>query len=184
MSTKKPIKQFPLLPHDPLRKYPGILWAHCLSQADMLSLIFSQNGWKHFHWGRLHQTLANILVNEVVSRYGVPESIHSDQGGNFCSAVSVTYWESVGHKHQDIIPRAMVRQNGLTVLLSQFWRRRYKKIKTTGTIGTLHIQISCPWIHWVHTFYIKVWTYAYTTNRHYVGNTTATDKNLQPSRFF
>ena len=33
------------------------------------------------------QTLANIFVDEIVCRYGVPESIHSDQGANLTSEI-------------------------------------------------------------------------------------------------
>ena len=32
-------------------------------------------------------TLATVLVDEIVCRYGVPTNIHSDQGANFTSAV-------------------------------------------------------------------------------------------------
>ena len=32
-------------------------------------------------------TLAKILVDEIICRYVVPKSIHSDQGANFCSEV-------------------------------------------------------------------------------------------------
>ena len=32
-------------------------------------------------------TLAKVLVDEVICRYGVPKSIHSDQGANLCSSV-------------------------------------------------------------------------------------------------
>lgn len=32
-------------------------------------------------------TLANVLMNEVICRYGVPTHLHSDQGANLCSAV-------------------------------------------------------------------------------------------------
>lgn len=35
-------------------------------------------------------TLAKVLVDEVICRFGVPKSIHSDQGANFCSEVIVT----------------------------------------------------------------------------------------------
>ena len=31
-------------------------------------------------------TLATIMLNEVVCRYGVPTSLHSDQGANLCSS--------------------------------------------------------------------------------------------------
>jgi len=33
------------------------------------------------------QTVANILVNEVICRYGVPETLHFDQGTNFKSSL-------------------------------------------------------------------------------------------------
>ena len=32
-------------------------------------------------------TLARVLVDEVICRYGIPKSIHSDQGTNLCSKV-------------------------------------------------------------------------------------------------
>ena len=32
-------------------------------------------------------TLASVLVDEVICRYGVPHYLHSDQGANFVSAV-------------------------------------------------------------------------------------------------
>ena len=32
-------------------------------------------------------TLATIMLNEIVCRYGVPSTIHSDQGANLCSAI-------------------------------------------------------------------------------------------------
>ena len=32
-------------------------------------------------------TLARVLVDEVICRFGVPNNIHSDQGANFCSEV-------------------------------------------------------------------------------------------------
>ena len=32
-------------------------------------------------------TLARVMVDEVICRFGVPNSIHSDQGANFCSEV-------------------------------------------------------------------------------------------------
>ena len=41
-------------------------------------------------------TLANILLNEVVCRYGVPTYIHSDQGANLCSAVVKSLCQLLG----------------------------------------------------------------------------------------
>ena len=32
-------------------------------------------------------TLATVLVDEVISRFGVPNVLHNDQGANFCSEV-------------------------------------------------------------------------------------------------
>ena len=32
-------------------------------------------------------TLASVKLNEMVCRYGVPSSLHSDQGANLCSGV-------------------------------------------------------------------------------------------------
>ena len=41
-------------------------------------------------------TVANILVTEVVSRFGVPVSIHSDQGRNFESSLSAEMCSLLG----------------------------------------------------------------------------------------
>ena len=41
-------------------------------------------------------TLSNVMVDEVVCRFGVPTSIHSDQGANFCSEVINTMCKVLG----------------------------------------------------------------------------------------
>lgn len=41
-------------------------------------------------------TLATILLNEVVCRYGVPTSLHSDQGANLCSTVIQSLCQMLG----------------------------------------------------------------------------------------
>ena len=41
-------------------------------------------------------TLATVLVDEVISRYGVPACIHSDQGANICSEVIQTMCKLLG----------------------------------------------------------------------------------------
>ena len=41
-------------------------------------------------------TLATVLVDEVISRYGVPACIHSDQGANLCSEVIQTMCKLLG----------------------------------------------------------------------------------------
>ena len=41
-------------------------------------------------------TLATIMLNEVVCRYGVPTSLHSDQGANLCSSVVYSLCELLG----------------------------------------------------------------------------------------
>ena len=46
--------------------------------------------------------VAAVLVNEFISRWGVPHSFHSDQGANFCGTVfkkCVGYSESTKRKH-------------------------------------------------------------------------------------
>ena len=32
-------------------------------------------------------TLATIMLNKIVCQYGVPSSLHNDQGANLCSGV-------------------------------------------------------------------------------------------------
>ena len=41
-------------------------------------------------------TLATVLVDEVICRYGVPTYIHSDQGANLCSEVIQTLCKLLG----------------------------------------------------------------------------------------
>ena len=41
-------------------------------------------------------TLATIMLNEVVCRYGVPSVLHSDQGANLCSSVVYSLCELLG----------------------------------------------------------------------------------------
>ena len=41
-------------------------------------------------------TLATIMLNEIVCRYGVPSTIHSDQGANFCSAIVQSLCQMLG----------------------------------------------------------------------------------------
>ena len=41
-------------------------------------------------------TLVTVLVDEVISRYGVPACIHSDQGTNLCSEVIQTICKLLG----------------------------------------------------------------------------------------
>ena len=41
-------------------------------------------------------TLSNVMVDEIVCRFGVPTSIHSDQGANFCSEVINTMCKLLG----------------------------------------------------------------------------------------
>ena len=41
-------------------------------------------------------TLATILLNEIVCRYGVPTSLHSDQGANLCSSVIHSLCQMLG----------------------------------------------------------------------------------------
>ena len=42
------------------------------------------------------ETLATVLVNEIVCRYGVPSSLHSDQGANLTSQVASSLCKCLG----------------------------------------------------------------------------------------
>ena len=42
------------------------------------------------------ETLATVLVNEIVCRYGVPSGLHSDQGANLTSQVISSLCRSLG----------------------------------------------------------------------------------------
>ena len=41
-------------------------------------------------------TLATVMLNEVVCRYGVPTSLHSDRGANLCRSVVYFLCELLG----------------------------------------------------------------------------------------
>ena len=44
------------------------------------------------------ETLATLLVNEIVCRYGVPSSLHSDKGANLTSQVVSSLCKCLGIK--------------------------------------------------------------------------------------
>jgi len=44
-------------------------------------------------------TLTTILLNDIVCRYGVPSSLHSDQGANLCSSVIQSLCQMLGIKN-------------------------------------------------------------------------------------
>ena len=45
------------------------------------------------------ETLATVLMDEVISRYGMPVSLHSDQGANLCSQVIDKLCTTLGITH-------------------------------------------------------------------------------------
>jgi len=62
------------------------------------------------------ETLAKVLTNEVNFRYGIPSSLHSDQGANltlFCH--SAKFWGLHRLELLLITPKGMHRLNDLTV---------------------------------------------------------------------
>lgn len=66
------------------------------------------------------ESLATMLVDEVVCRYGVPSFIHSDQGANLTgeviSSLFVLVLESSAHKPLYTIHKGMDNWNILTEL--------------------------------------------------------------------
>ena len=46
--------------------------------------------------------IANILINEVICRYGIPSYILSDHGPQFVSQLFNDVWASLGIKHKFI----------------------------------------------------------------------------------
>ena len=42
------------------------------------------------------ETLATLLIDEVICRFGVPHYIHSDQGANLISSLMATVCEHLG----------------------------------------------------------------------------------------
>ena len=49
------------------------------------------------------ETLATLLINEVICRFGVPHYIHSDQGANLTSNLMAVICERLG-THQCLLP--------------------------------------------------------------------------------
>ena len=45
------------------------------------------------------ETLATVVVNEFICQYGVPSSLHSDQGANLTSQVISFHCRSLGIEH-------------------------------------------------------------------------------------
>ena len=94
-------------------------------------------------------TLAKVLVEEVVCRYGVPQYLHSDQGANLVSEVISHYahcWEYSVHRPLPIIHKEMNKWRGLIA----HWRPCFPRlllmiIKRIGMItckmSLLHIEL-------------------------------------------
>ena len=55
------------------------------------------------------QTVGRILTNEFITRYGVPEILHTDQGGNFESIVIKELCRY--NKNQDYTVPPPIRRN-------------------------------------------------------------------------
>lgn len=64
-------------------------------------------------------TLATVLVDHVIYRFGVPVVLHSDQGGNLCSEVM-------------IVPAV---KQGRTKKLSSLWRGPYTILDKTSPVN-------------------------------------------------
>ena len=63
------------------------------------------------------ETIAKLLVEQVVARHGVPEQLLSDRGANFLSELMQEVCSLLGIKksiHWDITPRLMASWKGLT----------------------------------------------------------------------
>ena len=58
-------------------------------------------------------TLARVLVDEVICRYGVLKSIHSDQGANLCGEVVQGICNLIEQERQLIIQWEMARWSDL-----------------------------------------------------------------------
>ena len=70
------------------------------------------------------ETMAAVLVNEVVCRYGVPSTLYSDQGANLTKQVTIALCKSLRIKRTQpllITLKEMVRLNTLIVP----WRQCY-----------------------------------------------------------
>jgi len=67
------------------------------------------------------ETLARVLVDEVICRYGTPLYLHSDQGANLTSKLMGSVCNLLGIKQTRTTPKEMARSNVLTALLRLCW---------------------------------------------------------------
>ena len=62
----------------------------------LLLLTFLASGLRHFPCHQLIETLAKVLTDEIICRYGVPMTLHSDQGANLANQVISSLCKHLG----------------------------------------------------------------------------------------
>ena len=89
------------------------------------------------------ETVVDALVEGMFSRFGVPETIHSDQGRNFESRVFTTMCERLGARLVQLLcgPRVMGWWRDFTAPWDSNWP--FSLHNTSGTGMTI-----CPWCSW------------------------------------
>ena len=93
-----------------LRRYLGIL-RDILKYILVVTDIFSEWVGAFALRSTDMETLATVLVNEVICRYGVPTTLHSDQGANLTSQVISSLCKCLGIEHTQTTachPQAML----------------------------------------------------------------------------
>ena len=83
-------------------------------------------------------TLAMVLVDEVISRFGVPNVLHSDQGANFCSEVIkgfAAYWELRRLGHLPIILKEMGQVERFNRTLEAILAKTVKESQRLGFLS-------------------------------------------------
>jgi len=79
--------------------------------------------------------VAEIFLSQVVSRYGIPLEIYTDQGRNFESKLFLKLMEILGIKRTSLHPQSGQVEQQHQTITNHIWRSIFLQIRRIGIVG-------------------------------------------------